>query len=102
MYIYADKMWLYVLVYIYIHWSYGCELVVSECCLAYSQTSRAPLTWTLRERTTPSCGISTQSSSRWIRATGIPSLSLLQGRTGKHTINETVFAIIIDHNIIIW
>jgi len=27
--------------------------------------TRAPLTWTLRERTTPLWGISTQSSSSW-------------------------------------
>lgn len=51
--------------------------VLSVCCLVYSHISRAPLTWTFSERTTPNWGISTQSSRRWMISTGIPSRSLL-------------------------
>jgi len=49
-------------------------LIVDTCyfswivaCLTYSQTTRAPLTWTLSERTTPVCGISIQSSISYIK-----------------------------------
>lgn len=49
-----------------------------ECCLVYSHTTMAPLTWTLSDLMTPNCGISTDSSSECINSTGIPSRSLLQ------------------------
>lgn len=47
------------------------------CCLVYSQISRAPLTWTLRDRMIPCWGISTQTSRWWIKFAGIPSCSFL-------------------------
>mmetsp|Transcript_33245 Transcript_33245/g.84926 ORF Transcript_33245/g.84926 Transcript_33245/m.84926 type:complete len:425 (-) Transcript_33245:48-1322(-) len=47
----------------------------SRCWRVYSYTAIAPLTCTLSERMTPSCGISTHVSSRPSRPTGMPSFS---------------------------
>ena len=49
----------------------------SICCRVYSQTSRAPLTWTLSERMIPCWGISTHTSSCCSMSGGIPSFSFL-------------------------
>lgn len=64
-----------------------------SCCLVYSQISRAPLTWTLRERMIPCWGISTHTSSCWIRFAGIPSRSLLMKRNRRR---EVSFLVIIN------
>lgn len=45
------------------------------CCLVYSQRAMAPLTCTLRDLTTPNCGISMQASRICIISTGTPSFS---------------------------
>lgn len=55
---------------------------LAKNCFVYSQTKRAPVTWTLRERTTPSWRTSTHVSSNGRRFTGMPSFSFL-----KHTDN---------------
>ena len=66
----ADSSWCIVMT------SHHCNDVKSW--RVYSQIRRAPLTCTLRERMMPCCGISTHTSSSWIRSTGIPSFSFLQ------------------------
>ena len=61
-----------------IHKSVHCHLLMlSSLCLVYSHMSKAPLTWTLRDLTIPSWGISTQMSSNWISSTGMPPRSFL-------------------------
>ena len=54
------------------------------CCRVYSQRAMAPLTWTLRDLTTPNCGISMQASKICIISTGIPSFSRPRTRTWKN------------------
>jgi len=44
----------------------------------------APLTWTLRDLTTPNWGISMQASKIWIISTGIPSLSRPRTKTYRN------------------
>ena len=56
---------------------------LTTCCFVYSHSRMAPLTWTLRERMIPSCGISTHWSISWIKSTGIPSRSFLENKANK-------------------
>lgn len=46
-----------------------------RCCLQYSHMKSDALTWTLSDRTTPNCGISTAMSNRFITFGGMPSFS---------------------------
>lgn len=49
----------------------------NKCCFAYSQIKMAPVTWTFKDLTTPSCGSSIVMSRSDRRFAGIPSFSCL-------------------------